>query len=958
MLPDRGESDQEVGEAAAIPLPADPEPEQLPKIFQLDKSRSKELRSWMTALQKPSESKQLRENFSPTFEKSSFELQVPKLDPSMARRLREVKSVEASKAEAKEKSLVAAQFKILDIAKPLLYVWGSAAEAAVADPLLVVAAESALQLWGHAFHNITMQRRENVLRQTDPRFESLLAESTRFKPKECALLFGRSFLRGMVKDASDDQKLKALGRPGGHPSSSSSSRHGKSSSSSRGVKGGRSGSGSGFNLHGSFNKRGSKQGSFSRNSRSVSSKIILAVPQCMLPLVVDVKVGGRVSQFAPFWQHLTADDWVLSSVSEGVRIPFASTPFQSHPGKNMPFSPELTAICQSEIYSLLAKGAVEKIPLEEQCFVSGIFVIPKSSGGFRPIVNLKGLNKFVEQFHFKMEGVSVMKGMVRKGDYFTKLDLQDAYLTIPIHSDDRKFLQFMWDGSLFQFSCLCFGLSSAPWTFTKILKPVVATLRRSGIRIVVYLDDFLILNQSKEGAERDFARVIEILEKCGFLINREKSVGVAAQEREFLGLLINSKELSLSLLPKKVDQIIEICHKARSSAVVSLREVAKILGNLAWAIQAIPFAQGHYRALQRLFIAESARADGDLSSKIRLNEESRAELEWWSSNVRGSNGRPMSVRDPDLVIFSDASLSGWGASLNDASARGPWAGQDRFRHINELELMAALFALKSFTHMASRVSVRLMMDNATAVHYVNNAGGSRSQRLCQISAEIVAWCEQRSISINAEHLPGTQNVVADRLSRAGQDSSDWRLNPSIFSLLRARWSLRVDLFASSWNKQLDQFVSWGRQPDALAVDAFSLDWTGIGGYAFPPFCLIQRCLMKSLRDQAELTLVTPLWPAQTWFPLLLELACEPALILPRVQLLLGPTGQPHPLSESLLLVAWRLSGDSSRAAAFRAEWSSYSWEGRVTPHQLLTSPRGVTGVIGVFERRPIPCLLL
>jgi hypothetical protein len=66
-----------------------------------------------------------------------------------------------------------------------------------------------------------------------------------------------------------------------------------------------------------------------------------------------------------------------------------------------------------------------------------------------------------------MEGVSVMKGIVRKEDYFTKIDLQDAYyLTIPIHSDYRKFLQIMWEGSLFQFSCLCFGLSSAPWTFT------------------------------------------------------------------------------------------------------------------------------------------------------------------------------------------------------------------------------------------------------------------------------------------------------------------------------------------------------------------------------------------------------------------------------------------------------------------------------------------------------------
>jgi hypothetical protein len=72
----------------------------------------------------------------------------------------------------------------------------------------------------------------------------------------------------------------------------------------------------------------------------------------------------------------------------------------------------------------------------------------------------------------------------------------------------------MWEGSLFQFSCLCFGLSSAPWTFTKILKPVVASLRRRGIRIVIYLDDFLILNQTKEGAERDFILVVEILEKC------------------------------------------------------------------------------------------------------------------------------------------------------------------------------------------------------------------------------------------------------------------------------------------------------------------------------------------------------------------------------------------------------------------------------------------------------------
>ena len=418
----------------------------------------------------------------------------------------------------------------------------------------------------------------------------------------------------MVKDASDDQKLKALGRPGGQPSTSS--RHGKSgSSSTRGIRSGRSGSG--FNLHGNFNKRGSKQGSFNRNSRSVPP--ILHTSQLpSLPSHNVSDVGGRVGRFAAFWSSLTADRWVLEAVSSGVRIPFIETPFQRRPGVNMPLSPKMAATCSEEVFSLLSKGAVERIEMEDRCFVSGIFVIPKSSGGFRPIINLKGLNKFVDHFHFKMEGINVLKEMVRKGDFFTKIDLQDAYLTIPIHPGDRKFLQFMWEGSLFQFSCLCFGLSSAPWSFTKILKPVVAALRKRGIRIIVYLDDFLILNQSKEGAQRDFAYVLDLLQRCGFLINRDKSVGLAAQEREFLGLVVDSKELSLSLLPRKVQQIMEICRRALSADTISLREIAGILGNLAWAIQAIPFAQGHYRGIQRLYVAQSASMNGDLSTKIQL----------------------------------------------------------------------------------------------------------------------------------------------------------------------------------------------------------------------------------------------------------------------------------------------------------------------------------------------------
>jgi hypothetical protein len=92
---------------------------------------------------------------------------------------------------------------------------------------------------------------------------------------------------------------------------------------------------------------------------------------------------------------------------------------------------------------------------------------------------------------------------------------------------------------------------------------------------------------------------------------------------------------------------------------------------------------------------------------------------------------------------------------------------------------------------------------------VNISGGSRSEALCRISAEIIAWCEARSIAINAVYLPGAEYVIADRLSRAPPDSSDWMLNSDVFDHLRARWSLEVVLFASLWNTQLDRFVSWG-----------------------------------------------------------------------------------------------------------------------------------------------------
>ena len=70
-----------------------------------------------------------------------------------------------------------------------------------------------------------------------------------------------------------------------------------------------------------------------------------------------------------------------------------------------------------------------------------------------------------------------------------KLDLKDAYFCIPLHKEYRKFVRFQWDGKLYEFLCLCFNLGPAPRIFTKLLKGLLAVLRRLNMLIIIYIDD-------------------------------------------------------------------------------------------------------------------------------------------------------------------------------------------------------------------------------------------------------------------------------------------------------------------------------------------------------------------------------------------------------------------------------------------------------------------------------------
>lgn len=908
---------------------------------------SREIIKWGCVSINPDESKAIRETFKLNFEKSSTSFSPPSVDGWMARKIKEAGKNTSKAVEVTEKSWLTTQYKVFDIASPLIYLLD---ELENGPPMprnqIVAMIRASLMQWGRAFSHISDRRRANLLSSVVPGASHLLEDPKSFSWKERrSELFGQRFFNAMVESRKQDETLAAL-QP--------AKKHSYSTRNRDNGGGGQSKSQS-FRGAGARGARGSHRGGYVLVETSPTSY----TPHFFSP--PSSLVGGRLRFFRAAWAGITKDPWILNGVEEGFLLEFETVPiFPDVPGR-IGMSAEMESVCDREVDDLLAKGAVREIVDGSPGYVSSFFCVPKKGRDlYRPIVNLKGLNYFLSYEHFKMEGLVTVRGLLRKNDWMVKVDLKDAYLTVPIHPSHHKFLRFLWRDRIFEFNCLTFGLASAPRWFTKIVKVAVAQLRERGLRMVVYLDDILLINESREGVLADLSFLLTTFESLGFIINWRKSDIVPSRAMEYLGVLWNTELLTCALPGEKVDSIGSSCLNILSLDRVRLSALASVLGSFVWAVAAVPFAQAHCRSLQSQFIKESRRVDGDLTSFCRLTVESRRELLWWSGELALVNGRRFAQQEPDLIIFSDASLTGWGASCNGVPARGPWTTSDKYRHINELELWAAFFAVKSFAPHSKRISIRIFIDNTTAVSYINKCGGTRSRSLSRVAEEISFWCESRGISLEAFFIPGRLNTAADAESRAKGDSSDWRLCADVFNEIARLWPVDIDLFASAWSSQLPEFCSWRPQPGAYAVNAFSINWAEFNGYAFPPFSLILTCLNKIRRELADVVLVAPVWPSQPWYPLLLEMVTDIPRILNSVEdLLVSSLGARHPLlRQGVVLAAWRLSGNPCLSRAFRGQLSTSSWPEFDQLRRLHTSPHGTLGCVGTCDGVRIPCLAI
>ena len=187
------------------------------------------------------------------------------------------------------------------------------------------------------------------------------------------------------------------------------------------------------------------------------------------------------------------------------------------------------------VVAMQEKEAIELAP-PSPGYYSHLFITPKVTSGWRSMIDLSRLNSWVDASHFHMETTQSVLQSLRLGDWMICLDLQDAYLQVPIHPSSRRYLRVCMGESVFQSRFLCFALSTAPQAFTRIMAPVSSIMHRHGFRILRYLDDWLVLGSSFQEIVRARDFLLWLRQQLGILINIPKSSLTPTQSLDHIEL--------------------------------------------------------------------------------------------------------------------------------------------------------------------------------------------------------------------------------------------------------------------------------------------------------------------------------------------------------------------------------------------------------------------------------------
>ena len=399
--------------------------------------------------------------------------------------------------------------------------------------------------------------------------------------------------------------------------------------------------------------------------------------------------------------------------------------------------------------------------------------------------------------------------MLNKNDFLFKFDLKSGYHHLDIFEPHQSYLGFTWEWnstqSYFVFTVLPFGLSTACYAFTKLLRPLVGYWRGQGLRVVLYLDDGIVAIEGLDKAIEASKKVKVDLASAGLIANEQKSQWEPEQRLIWLGFEINLHESQLFIPQTKLTDTCELLKSLCHKRVIPARLLASMIGKIV----SMSLALGPITRLMTRGMYAVLNTRVSWCQQLALSAEAKSEMMFWQNKMNLFNGqdlwpKPSAVR----VVYSDASNTGYGGYTVEHGgqiANGQWSKEEAAQSSTWRELRAVRMVLESFESKLQNERVRWFTDNQNVVRIVLN--GSKKPALQQEALAIFDTSVKARIHVEPEWIPREENQIADNISRM-VDHDDWMLNPLVFGELNALWGPHtVDRFADGYNSQIPCFNS-------------------------------------------------------------------------------------------------------------------------------------------------------
>ena len=433
--------------------------------------------------------------------------------------------------------------------------------------------------------------------------------------------------------------------------------------------------------------------------------------------------------------------WLLHSILNGVSIGYKG-PHTPYTARNLSSALQHPDVITSELQKEVAAGRVLG-PFADRPFpslrTSGLGAAAKKQGKWRMILHLSApygvsVNDGISKEEFSLHYSSVDDAVkllhpYGKGAIMAKVDLKAAVRMVPVRAADWDLLGMFWKGSYYGDTCLPFGLRSTPCLFNHFAEALHWILVTNyQVEAIHYLDDFLIVGAA--GRDQCAASVWATLSACehlGVPIAFDKLEGPSTQIT-FLGILLDSEALTLSLPQEKLAEILLLVQSWLSRRRASKRELLSFIGKLSFAAKVVPAGRLFLRRLIDL-----STTVAKLHHHIRITADARADVAWWARFLPSWNGVAMfldpSWTDADtLNLFTDASgTRGFGAYFDGSWFRGSWLAHQELsqRSIQWQELFAIVAAAHTWGHRLAGRRIRFHCDNQAVVHaWMGNPRGT------------------------------------------------------------------------------------------------------------------------------------------------------------------------------------------------------------------------------------------